>query len=231
MPVAFLYNRRLDGPEDNHRFVEALTGCNYALTTECSQLYIMENDFDPSQGLLGSNCVAIIAANVEACTGSDFSAFPMRIDDINSILTVVDEAVLPPSTDRYRNLVSIPWGNTKRKVLESLYDCADCHCRGRPTKSVNKHAGTAQQVLRREIAVLPPSTLDLQPPKLFMEPPFQPVVDFIGTLQSDEEWPDVASWLTSNSFECKHLYTVTPGWSETNAHFLPVLRCESKNMP
>ena len=123
MPVAFLYNRRLDGPEDNHRFVEALTGCNYALTTECSQLHIMEHDFDPSQGLLGSNCAAIIAANVEARTGSDFSAFPMGINDINSVLTVVDEAELPPSTDR-SNVVAIPWGDVKRRVLESLLDCA-----------------------------------------------------------------------------------------------------------
>ena len=85
MPVAFLYNRRLDGAEDRSRFVEALSGCNYALASECYQLYIMEQDFDSNQRLLGSNSVGIIAANVEARTGSDFSSFPMAINVINSV--------------------------------------------------------------------------------------------------------------------------------------------------
>ena len=62
-----------------------------------------------------------------------------------------------------------------------------------------------------------------------MEPPLRPVCEFVDTLQSDEAWPDVASWLTSSSFESKHLYTVTPGWSDVIAHLLPVLRCELKD--
>ena len=95
-------------------------------------------------------------------------------------------------------------------------------------RSAKKHAGQAQDILRREISALSSASSGQQPEGLFVAPPLQPVDEFLDTLPEDELWPNVALWLTSNSFERKHLLNVVPGWSGSLEHLLPVLRCELK---
>ena len=58
---------------------------------------------------------------------------------------------------------------------------------------------------------------------VLLEPPLQRVADFLETNRAGEVWPTVASWLVDSSFERKHLYRVSPGWSDSLADLLPVL--------
>ena len=215
MPVAFLFNRKLDGADDQC-LADALSGCNYAMVSQCYQLYLDKPD----------NSVGIIAADVQANLDTADSLFPQRIPLINAVLIVVHEARLP-TLESMSNVLSTPWGDAKGMVLESLLQCARVHSTagGRSSK---KHAGQAQNVLRREISALSSASSGQRPEGLCVEPPLQTVSQFLDTLPAGELWPDVALWLTSNSFECKHLLNVVPGWSGSLEHLLPVLRCELK---
>ena len=151
MSVAFLFNRRLDRADDSS-LADALSGCNYAMVSPCYQLYLMERDFDPSQGLRADSSVGIIVADVQARAASDFRLFPQRIERTHAVLTVVDEARLPP-LENLTNVVAIPWGDAKRRVLESLLECAKLHG-SRGSTSTKKHAGMAQNVLQYVISAL-----------------------------------------------------------------------------
>ena len=122
MPAAFLLNRKLDGADDSS-LADALSGCNYAMVSPCYQLYLMERDFDPSQGVRADSSVGIIVADVQASAATDFRLFPQRVERTHAVLTVVDEARLPP-LENLTNVVAIPWGDAKRRVLESLLECA-----------------------------------------------------------------------------------------------------------
>ena len=215
MPVAFLFNRRLEGADDQC-LAHALSGFNYAMVSQCYQLHLDTPD----------NSVGIVAAEVQANFDTADSSFPQRIPSINAVLTVVHEARLP-ELEGMTNVLSIPWGNAKGMVLDSLLQCAKVHSTawGRSSK---KHAGQAQNILRREISALSSASSGQQPEGLFVEPPLQQVPEFLDMLPASELWPDVALWLTSNSFERKHLLNLAPGWSGSLEHLLPVLRCELK---
>ena len=125
MPVAFLFNRKLVGADDKS-LADALSKYNYAMVSPCYQLYLMERDFDVDQGLKADNAVGIIVADVQANPDAAVSSFPQRIAQMHAVLTVVHEARLP-ALESMSNVVSTPWGDAKRKVLESLLECARVH--------------------------------------------------------------------------------------------------------
>ena len=136
MPVAFLYNRKLGGA-DARSLSYALSECNYEIVSQCYQLYLMERDFDVCQGLRADSSVGIVAADVQGNTVSGSSFFPQRIAQMHAVVTVVHEARLP-ALEGLSNVVAIPWGDAKRRVLESLLECAVLHgnCGTGSTKSM-----------------------------------------------------------------------------------------------
>ena len=112
----------------------------------------MEHDSDVKK------CVGIIAADVQANGVPDCRAIPKRIDQLRAVLTVVHEARLPSNVldstfkDGPHNVVDIPWGGDKRRVLESLLECAKLHGnRVNASKLTKKHAALMQNVLKRVI--------------------------------------------------------------------------------
>ena len=125
MPVAFLYNRKLGGADDRS-LSDALSGCNYEIVSQCYQLYLMERDVDVCQGLRGESHVGIVAADVEGSIDSVSSVFPRRIVEMHAVVSVVLDARLP-ALEGLGNVVTIPWGDAKRSVLESLLQCAKLH--------------------------------------------------------------------------------------------------------
>ena len=155
MPVAFLFNRKLSGADDMS-FAEVLSGYNYATVSPCYQLYLMERDFNVYLGLKGDNSVGIVACEVERNPDTAGSWFPQRIARMHAVCTVVHEARLP-ALESMSNVVSIPWGDAKQVVLESLLDCAKLHGTG-ASKTTKRHAGLAQHVLSREISALSSSS-------------------------------------------------------------------------
>ena len=112
MPVASLFNRKLVGADDQC-LAAALLGLNYAMVSQCYQLQLERPD----------NYVGIIAAEVQANFDTADSSFPQRIPSINAVLTVIHEARLP-ELEGMTNVLSIPWGNAKGMVLDSLLQCA-----------------------------------------------------------------------------------------------------------
>ena len=128
MPVAFLFNRKLDGADDTS-LADALSGCGYAMVSPYYELYLIERDFDVSQGLRADSSVGIIAADVQANVVSDFRFVPERIARMHAVLTVVHEARLP-ALESVSNVVAIAWGDAKRRVLENLLECAKLHGSG-----------------------------------------------------------------------------------------------------
>ena len=225
MPVAFLYNRKLQGANDRS-LSDALSGCNYQIVSQCYQLYILERDVDVCEELRGDSHVGIIAAEVEGTMDSVSSVFPWSVPDMPAIVTVVTDAQLP-ALEGLVNVVTIPWGDAKRSVLESLLQCAQLHG-SVGSRTTKRHAGVAQGILKREISGLSSSALSHASLGLFVEPPVQRVCEFLETVEEGEAWPDVASWLVDSFAETRHLYSVAPGWSECFPHFLPVLRRELK---
>ena len=206
MPVAFLFNRRLVGADDKS-LADALSEYNYAMVSPCYQLYIMERDFDVGQGLKADSSVGIIVADVQANPDAAVSSFPQRIAHLHAVLTVVHEARLP-AVEGMSDVVSTPWGDAKRMVLESLLECARLRSTG-GSKSTKKHAGLAQNVLRREISALSSSSSSQRPSVLSVEPPLQRVSQFLETLRAGEVWPDVASWLVYRPLSAS-IYTALP---------------------
>ena len=170
MPVAFLYNRKLSGADDRS-LSDALSGCNYEIVSQCYQLYLMERDVDVCQGLRGERSVGIVAADVEGSIDSVSSVFPRRIPEMHAVVTIVTDAQLP-ALEGLGNVVTIPWGDAKRSVLESLLQCAKLHG-GDGSKTTKRHAGVAQGILKREISGLSSSALSHGSLGLFVEPPLQ----------------------------------------------------------
>ena len=125
MPVAFLYNRKLGGA-DARSSSYALSECNYEIVSQCYQLYLMERDFDVCQGLRADSSVGIVVADVQGNMDSVSSVFPRRIVEMHAVVTVVLDARLP-ALEGLGNVVAIPWGDAKRSVLESLFECAKLH--------------------------------------------------------------------------------------------------------
>ena len=208
MPVAFLYNRKLQGANDRS-LSDALSGCNYQIVSQCYQLYILERDVDVCEELRGDSHVGIIAAEVEGTMDSVSSVFPWSVPDMPAIVTVVTDAQLP-ALEGLVNVVTIPWGDAKRSVLESLLQCAQV--RGSDgSKTSKRHAGKAYGILKREIAGLSSSDLSHASVGLFVEPPVQRVCEFLETVEEGEAWPDIASWLVDSFAETRHLYSVAPG--------------------
>ena len=113
------------------------------------------------------------------------------IAQLHAVVTVVHEVRLP-AVGGPSNVVAVPWGDAKRRVLESLLECAKLHGIN-ASKTTKRHAGRAQGVLEREIFALPSSALARRPLGLFVAPPFQRVSEFLKTLRVGEVWPDVAS--------------------------------------
>ena len=136
------------------------------------------------------------------------------------------------------------WGNARRTVLESLLECATLQSQRNTGRSAKKHAGTAQDILKRELAALAAlassgsavgdinasssSSSVHQPRDFFVEPPLQTVTVFLQNHDADEPWPDVALWLVQGYFEPKLLLKLNPTWSEESHLLLPVLRCDLK---
>ena len=44
--MAFLFNRKLRGDDDEKNFQEVVADCKYTQMSQCKQLFIMERDFD-----------------------------------------------------------------------------------------------------------------------------------------------------------------------------------------
>ena len=84
MPVAFLFNRRLEGADDQC-LAAALLGLNYAMVSQCYQLQLERPD----------NYVGIIAAEVQANFDTAVNSFPQRIPSLNAVLTVIHEVRMP----------------------------------------------------------------------------------------------------------------------------------------
>ena len=76
------------------------------MVSECSQVYLLERHCDVREAMPGDNGVGIVAANVQANAVSANRDILERIDDMNDVLTVVPEAVLPPLQD-WSNVVKV----------------------------------------------------------------------------------------------------------------------------
>ena len=154
MPVAFLYNRKIQKSDDERMFHAIMTDHNYTQRSECHQLFIMGREFGENDALLGDNSVGIIAADVEVDSTSFPGILPKRIGSVNAVLTLVHETQLPPLEGERSNVITMEWGNARLTVLDSLLACATLHSQRNTGRSAKKHAGTAQDILKREIAAL-----------------------------------------------------------------------------
>ena len=232
--MAFLYNRKIQGDDDVKNFQEHMRDCNYTQSGPCEQLYIMERDFDETDALKADNSVGSIAANVEVNSKSVSGIFPKRIAKSNAILTFVYEARLPTLEGNKHNVLSIEWEDARQKVLESLLKCATLQSLESRSRTAKKHAGSAQNILTREISALASSVSTLghmgaassslavqQPRDFFSEPPLQPVAAFLEHCNLESEWADVAQWLVEDFLESKLLLGLNPGWSEVSAQLTP----------
>ena len=152
--MALFFNRKILSDDDARSFEAAVNDHNYTLISQCRQLFIMERDFDESQALLADNAVGIIAAEVQISSNTESEIFPKRIASLNAVLTFVDEAQLPAVQGHRTNVFVIDWGNARRKVFESLWDCAFCHSQRRGKRRSKRHAGVAQGIIGREISAL-----------------------------------------------------------------------------
>ena len=155
MPVAFLYNHKLG--EGDTCLDDLVSERNFRMASQCYQSYLKERDADDSRGLLADAFVGITAADVQANDVPE--EFPQRFEHVNAVLTVVHEARLPALEEKEpSDLVAIEWGDAKRRVLESLWDCAVLQWRAvkgkgsKRSKASQKRAGLAQGILEREIA-------------------------------------------------------------------------------
>ena len=71
-------------------------------------MYILNHEGDVRQeGVLFDNSIGILAADVLALGACDVRVFPKRIESLNAVLTVVDEADMPPTEDM-ANVVPLP---------------------------------------------------------------------------------------------------------------------------
>ena len=65
MPVAFLFNRKIQNIDDERIFHAIMTDHNYTQSSECHQLFIMGREFGENDALQGDNNGGIIVTDVE----------------------------------------------------------------------------------------------------------------------------------------------------------------------
>ena len=80
MPVAFLFNRKLDGADDTS-LADALSGCGYAMVSPYYELYLIERDFDVSQGLRTDSSVTSVSLPPMMCKQMLFLISGMFLSD------------------------------------------------------------------------------------------------------------------------------------------------------
>ena len=197
MPVALLFNRKIQSTDDTEAFHQIMIDHKYTQRSVCQELYIMSREFGEDDAIQGDNGIGIIAADVEVNSESYADILPTKIHPLNAVLTLVHEAQLPPLDGKRGNVLTMEWGTARQIVLNDLLACAILHGERGETKSRSKkkHAGAAQDLLRRELTALSSavstdanmnnsssSSSTQEPRDFFVPPPRQTVANFFTKL-------------------------------------------------
>ena len=230
MPVAFLYNRRLETRQQDTYLEDVCREYNFVMIPPCYQLAIMTGDGDITDPLVGRNSVGVVAAAVRDDTTVFHWEGPVFIPHLKAVFTVVEEVRLPNIEAKAKDVLTMHWGESKLAVLTCLLQCAKIRARahGDSQRSAKRHAGRAQDVLERAISAVMASAGTVRRTGVPMDPQLQSVTIFLNTLSVPQVWPSVATWLVNTIFERSHFFKVTPGWSNSLHELLPVLRCDLK---
>ena len=129
MPVAFLYNRRLETRQQDTYLEDVCREYNFVMVPPCYQLAIMTGDGDITDPLVGRNSVGVVAAAVRDDTTVFHWAGPVFIPPLNAVFTVVEDVRLPNIEANASNVLTMPWGESKLAVLTCLLQCAKTRAR------------------------------------------------------------------------------------------------------
>ena len=220
MPVAFIYNRRIELDVANGFFDEVLFGKGYRRVGSCVSLSLILNDIASGKASeVGIAACSVVPEDTEVTDG-----LPFQIENTRAVLAVAPRAHLPEAVAT-TNVVKVNWGREAQDVFQCLLSCARW-LSDSGSKTGKRHAGGAQHILTRELQ----SLRDAVRPGFCTRPPFEQVISLLGEHARLSEWPEPCKWMTEPFVEPRLLYDFNMPWTAELVNLFPVLRVHLKSL-